>query len=228
MNKLETLKGIGPKSVTLLNKLGIYSKEDLLEFYPFRYNIIKRSNLKELDNDKVIIDGIIESNPRVFYFNKKLNKLSFTLNTGEYLINVSIFNRAYLKPNLKLGSKVTVFGKIDKNLKNVTASELRFGLILKETVEPVYHTTNGLSTLKLNQLIQNSLQSDFELIDYIPNYYKNKYHFIDKKDSIYEIHSPTSKEKLKNALIRSKYEELFIFMMKMKELRENKTYKVGL
>jgi len=228
MNKLETLKGIGPKSVTLLNKLGIYSKEDLLEFYPFRYNIIKRSNLKELDNDKVIIDGIIESNPRVFYFNKKLNKLSFTLNTGEYLINVSIFNRAYLKPNLKLGSKVTVFGKIDKNLKNVTASELRFGLILKETVEPVYHTTNGLSTLKLSQLIASSLKSDFELIDYIPEFYKNKYHFIDKKDSIYEIHNPTSKEKLKNALIRSKYEELFIFMMKMKELRENKTYKVGL
>ena len=151
MNKLETLKGIGPKSVGLLNKLGIYSKEDLLEFSPFRYNIIRRSDLENLESDKVIVDGIIENNPRIFYFNKKLNKLSFILNTGKRLINVSIFNRAYLKPNLKLGSKVTVFGKIDKNLKNITASEIRFGLILKETVEPVYHTTNGLSTLKLSQ-----------------------------------------------------------------------------
>lgn len=228
MSNLLELKGVGEKSITLLNKLGIDSKEDLLEFYPFRYNIMKKSNLNELEDDKVILDGIIENNPRIFYFHKNLNKLTFILNIGDRLINVTIFNRAYLKSNLKIGSKVTIIGKIDRGLKNVTASEIRFGLLLKETIEPVYHTTNGISTLKLAQLIENAMKTDFEVIDYIPEFYREKYHLLPKKESIFEIHHPTNKDRLRNSLLRAKYEELFIFMMKMKELRENKTYKVGL
>ena len=222
------MKGIGPKSIDLLNKLGIDSITDLVEYYPFRYNIIKRTDLNDLKEDKVILDGIVEKTPQVFFFNKKLNKLSFTLNTGTHILNVVLFNRAYLKPRLNIGTKVTVIGKIDKNLKTVTAQELRFGLIEKETVEPVYHVTNGISTLKLSQLINNALKTDFITIDYVPNYLKEKYNLIEKKDAILEIHNPTNTSNLRKALSRLKYEELFIFMMKMKQLRENKTYKIGL
>ncbi len=228
MNNLTEMKGIGQKGLQLLNKLGIYSKEDLLEFYPFRYNVIKRSDLNNLEDDHVIIDGIIETLPKVFYFNKKMNKLSFTLNAGDRILNVSIFNRAYLKQNLNIGSNITVIGKIDKNLKNITASEIRFGAILKETIEPVYHTTSGISTTKIAQLINNALKDDFEIIDYIPNTYKEKYNFIDKRISVLEIHNPSDRNRLKKSLQRLKYEELFLFMMKMKSLKENKTYKVGL
>ena len=222
------MKGIGPKSIDLLNKLGIDSITDLVEYYPFRYNIIKRTDLNNLKEDKVILDGIVEKTPQVFFFNKKLNKLSFTLNTGTHILNVVLFNRAYLKPRLNIGTKVTVIGKIDKNLKTVTAQELRFGLIEKETVEPVYHVTNGISTLKLSQLINNALKTDFITIDYVPNYLKERYNLIEKKDAILEIHNPTNTSNLRKALSRLKYEELFIFMMKMKQLRENKTYKIGL
>ena len=222
------MKGIGPKSIDLLNKLGIDSITDLVEYYPFRYNIIKRTDLNDLKEDKVILDGIVEKTPQVFFFNKKLNKLSFTLNIGTHILNVVLFNRAYLKPRLNIGTKVTVIGKIDKNLKTVTAQELRFGLIEKETVEPVYHITNGISTLKLSQLINNALKTDFITIDYVPNYLKEKYNLIEKKDAILEIHNPTNTSNLRKALSRLKYEELFIFMMKMKQLRENKTYKIGL
>jgi ATP-dependent DNA helicase RecG len=228
MNNLTEMKGIGPKGLQLLSKLGIDSKQDLLEFYPFRYNIIKRSDLDHLEDDHIILDGVIETVPKVFYINKKLNKLSFTFNIGSRLVNVSIFNRAYLKQNLKIGSNVTVIGKIDKNLKNITASEIRFGRIVKETIEPVYHTTAGLTTTKLSNMIQNTLKEDFEVLDYIPTIYQDRYHFIDKKSSILEIHHPTDKNKLKRALQRLKYEELFLFMMKMKYLKENKTYKIGL
>ena len=55
---LESIKGLGPKNLKLLNKLGINTIEDLVSFYPFRYDVIKRSNLNELeDQDKIIIDG---------------------------------------------------------------------------------------------------------------------------------------------------------------------------
>ncbi len=228
MVNLKDVKGIGDKSLNLLKKLGIESEEDLIEYYPYRYDLIKRSDLENLMDNKIIIDGIIETVPKIFYINRNLNKLSFSLNTGMYILTVTLFNRAYLKQNLKVGSKVTIFGKIDKNLRNVVASEVRFSPLIKETIEPVYHTTSGISMTKLAQWIDQVLKSDFYVMDYIPSECVEKYHLMNKKESIFEIHHPTSAQQLKKALMRAKYEELFLFMMKMSELRENKSNKIGL
>ena len=59
MSELEQIEGIGPKTKELLEKLGIYTIEDLVNHYPFRYEVIRRSNLEELkDGAKVTIDGV--------------------------------------------------------------------------------------------------------------------------------------------------------------------------
>ena len=225
---LKDIKGIGPKSLSLLNKLGIHDTSDLLEFYPFRYDLISRSDLSNLNSDKVIIDGVIETNPSLFYFNKKMNKLSFRLNTGEYILNVSIFNRGFLKNNLRIGTKVTVIGKIDNGLKNIVASDIMFGLILKDTILPVYHTTYGITGRQIKALINNAIETEFEVNDYLPNEIINRYNFINKKEAILELHNPTSDTKLKQSLHRMKYEELFMFMVKMNDLKNNKKNKIGL
>ena len=71
---IDNVKGIGEKTAKVLKNSGIKTKEDLISYYPFRYDIIKRSNIEELqENDKIIIDGIVESNASCFYFNKKMN-----------------------------------------------------------------------------------------------------------------------------------------------------------
>lgn len=228
MVNLKEVKGIGDKSLNLLKKLGIESEENLVEYYPYRYNLIKRSDLENLIDNKIIVDGVIETVPKIFYIHKGLNKLSFSLNTKTRILTVTLFNRAYLKQNLKIGSTVTIFGKIDKNLRNVVASEVRFSALLKETIEPIYHTTSGIAVTKLAQWIDQVLEEDFYVMDYIPREYVEKYHLMNKKESIFEIHHPTSAQQLKKALRRAKYEELFLFMMKMCELRENKITKVGL
>ncbi|MBQ8902090.1 MAG: DNA helicase RecG, partial [Bacilli bacterium] len=73
-----TLNGIGPKTEKILKSNGIMTIKDLISYYPFRYDVIKRSNIEELiQNDKIITDGIVESKPSVFFFNKKMNKMSF-------------------------------------------------------------------------------------------------------------------------------------------------------
>ena len=62
--KLEEIKRIGPKTLNLLNKIKIKDTNDLVTYYPFRYNIIKRSNLKEAENNTyVTIDGKVETKP---------------------------------------------------------------------------------------------------------------------------------------------------------------------
>ena len=100
---IDTLKGIGPKTSKIFENSGIITINDLMSYYPFRYDVIKRSNINELtDDDKIIIDGIVESKPSLFFFNKKMNKMSFKFNIGTHLLNVSIFNRGFLKSKIKI------------------------------------------------------------------------------------------------------------------------------
>ena len=73
MNELETIEGIGPKTKELLEKLQIFDIEDLVNYYPFRYEVIKRSNLNEIkDGDKITIDGVVEGQPTIIYLSPKL------------------------------------------------------------------------------------------------------------------------------------------------------------
>lgn len=229
MIELDEIKGLGPKNKKLLSKLGVNNCEDLLEYYPFRYNLIKRSNLLDLnDGDKIIIDGMIETIPSVFHFNKKMDKMSFKFNTGISLMTAVIFNRGFLKSKLTIGTFVTLIGKYDLKHHQIVVSELRFGRILKESIEPIYHTTYGISGLQIGSYIQSILKMDYEIRDYIPNVFSEKYHFNEKKHDLKELHQPTTISSLKKARQRFKYEELFLFMLKMNYLKKNKNHKVGL
>ena len=224
--KLENIKGIGQAKIKILNKLNITSVEGLLMHYPFRYDVIKKTDIGNLqDEDKVIIDGIIETNPNVFYFSRKKDKTTFKLNTGDKLLNIVIFNRGFLKSKLLIGTTITVIGKYDKKNNNVVASEIRFEKLKdKEEIEPVYHITNGITGKQINNIIKSI---DINVSDYVPEYINDKYKLLSKKEAIKEIHFPTTINKLKQARTKLKYEELFLFMLKINYLK-NKNHKEGL
>ena len=229
MLNLTEIKGLGPKNIKLLSKLNISNVESLVTFYPFRYNIIKRSVIDKLqDNDKIVIDGIVETIPSVFHFKKKMDKMTFKINTGSSLLNVNIYNRGFLKSKLPIGTEVTLIGKYDKKHNLVIASELRLGLIKYDKIEPIYHTTYGLSNNQIAMYIKDVLDGDLYVKDYIPNVIKEKYHFNDKLQDIKNVHMPKNINALKSSLTRLKYEELFLFMLKMNYLKSNKQNRVGL
>ncbi len=225
---LNEIKGIGENTLKNLKKLNITTTEDLISYYPFRYNIIKKSNIDELQHeDKIIIDGTIETLPNVFYFSKKKDKMTFKLNTNTKLLNIIIFNRGFLKNKLKIGTTVTIIGKYDKKNNNIVATELRMSpLPLKEQIEPIYHITSGITGKQINNFIIKSLKKE-NIIDYIPDYLNQKYNLPNKIDCLKQIHSPTSIKSLKYARNKLKYEELFIFMLKIKYLK-SKNHKKGL
>ena len=108
MKELETIEGIGPKTKELLNKIKIYAVEDLLNYYPYRYDIIKRSDLSNLsDGDKIIIDGIVEGQPTTIYINKSLKKMIFRISTKTMILNITLYNRTHLYSDLKSGKEYT-------------------------------------------------------------------------------------------------------------------------
>jgi len=217
------VKGIGPKSLLLLNKIGIYTLDDLVTHYPFRYDILKRSNLREVSSDeKVIVDGKVESIPILMRFKAGLNKLNFRLVTEHGVVGVSIFNRAFMKSNLTIGANIIVIGKFDSKKNIITASDIKFGALNnQEKIESVYHCTSGLTNKNLSTYINTALlMNGKEISDYIPSIYQEKYQFSNKKTALNIVHNPPTIEKLKEAQIRLKYEELFSFRFKINYLKE--------
>jgi ATP-dependent DNA helicase RecG len=225
---INTLKGIGPKTSKIFENTGIITINDLMSYYPFRYDVIKKSNINELEqDDKIIIDGIVESSPSLFFFNKKMNKMSFKFNIGTHLLNVSIFNRGFLKSKINVGITLTIIGKYDKIKNTIVANDIRFGKLPSvPLIEPIYHQIGGITSNQIRNYI-NSVDN-FEVIEYIPNYLKKRYKLIDKKDAVMHIHNPQSDLELKQGLAYLKYEELFLFMLKMNSLKKDKKNKMGL
>lgn len=227
--ELTQIKGLGMKTCEKLDKLGIKDIKSLLTFYPFRYNIIKRSNLKEAkNNEQITIDGIIESIPSIFYFKGKKDKMNFKLNTGFKTFNIVIFNRGFLKNKLTIGTEITVVGKIDKIKSIIVVSDLYFGKIDKERIEPVYHTTFGLSNKQIRKYINSTVNLGYEIDDYIPTFISQKYHLLNKSEAIRHLHNPVDEIKLKQSIKRTKYEELFVYMLKMNYLKQSKKIDHGL
>lgn len=232
MTELKDVKGVGPKALSLLNKIGIYTIEDLVTHYPFRYDILERGDLSKIeDGGKIIIDGKVESVPILMRFKAGLNKMNFRLVTQSGVVGVSIFNRAFLKSQLAVGSGITVIGKIDKGKNVITAADIKMGTLMsKAKIEPVYHCTNGLTNKNLSTYINMALlMYGKEIKDYIPERYLKQYNFLNKKTALNIIHNPSTMEKLKEVTIRLKYEELFTFMFKINYLKlQNKKKNNGL
>ena len=232
MDKLSKVKGIGPKTEPLLNKIGIFTIDDLVTHYPFRYDVLKRSNLKNVTDpeEKIVIDGKVDSVPLVIRFRGGTNKLNFRLATTDGMVGVSIFGRAFLKNNLTIGENVIVIGKFDASKNTINASDIKFGILgNQERIESVYHTTRGLSQKILSNAINYSITTyGKEIDDNIPEYLLDKYNFLNKKTALNIVHNPPNYEKLKEASLRLKYEELFEFMFKINYLRaQNNKFNLG-
>jgi ATP-dependent DNA helicase RecG len=222
------LKGVGPKTEKIFNNNGITTTDDLINYFPFRYDVIKRSNINELfQDDKIIIDGIVENRPSIFFFNKKMNKMMFKINIGTHLLNVTIFNRAFLKNKIDIGTTITLIGKYDKNHGTIVASDIRFSKLPDiPKFEPIYHQIGGISSNQIRGYINGI--TDFNVSQYVPDYLIEKYKLIDKKSAIKIIHNPQSELDLKKSMAYLKYEELFLFMLKMNSLKKGKKNKIGL
>lgn len=232
MDKLSKVKGVGPKTELLLNKIGIYDIDDLVTHYPFRYDVLRRTDLKTVTDpeQKIVIDGKVESVPLVIRFRGGANKLNFRLSTPNGMVGVSIFGRAFLKQNLPIGEKIIVIGKYDASKNIINASDIKFGYLTnQDKIESVYHATSGLSQKILRNAINNALMTyGNNVSDSIPKYLLDKYNFLNKKTALNIVHNPPNYDKLKEASMRLKYEELFEFMFKINYLRNtNKKNNAG-
>lgn len=216
--ELKNIKGVGPKLEKSLYQIGVDNIQDLIEYYPYKYNYIKFEKLTDLCNINGYLKCKIISEPKVMFIKKNFNKLTFLARFNDLDFNVVIFNRAFLKRNLQIGRFIVLFGKYESIKNTFVASDIKFNMV-DNTIEPVYHLTQGLTNNALSKLIRNGLDFCEGAVDYIPTYLNEKYAFLNKQEALEKIHFPKNVQDVKNAKLKLIYEEFFKFMFKINYIK---------
>lgn len=218
--ELEKLDKIGPKTAKTLNNLGIYSSEDLIRNYPYRFLIFAKRDINNPKYyDEFVSDGIVESMPTLNFFRGKMNRLTFRCNVQNKIVKVVIFNRAFLKPNIYPGREITVIGKYDPKKETIVATNIRLGNLNKVEIEPVYHLCKGITSKQMNVFINKAL-SVVKENNNIPKELISKYNLMSEDEAVRIIHNPKDENSLKTALKTLKYEEIFTYMKNIKLLKK--------
>ena len=226
--ELTDIKGVGPKTLDHLHELGIYTLDDLLTNYPYRYDLFEPTNLTEqYDNERIAINVQVETTATTAFIRKNFNKLQFRVNHNGKVMYAVIFNRAFLKPHIVIGKTITLVGKYDLKRNTFICDDIKLNPITKKEIIPIYHVKKGIKSNDILKIIESAIDDSAKIPNYVPDEFVMKYDFISKKQALRMIHMPYKEEEIKKAKVYLKYEELFLFLFKiayMKDDNEN-TYK---
>lgn len=217
------IKGVGEETEQLLNDIGIYTINDLIEYFPYRYDDNSLKDLADVTHEeRVTVEGRVHSEPLLTYYGKKRSRLTFRILVGRYLLSAVCFNRPYYKSKLIIDSTVTVTGKWDKHRQTITVQELSFGPKREIVgIEPVYSVKGKLTIKGIRKFITLALKEFIDDVnEIIPIDLLQKYKLQTRKEALRSIHLPEGQNELKQARRRFVYEEFLLFQLKMQALRK--------
>ena len=224
---VQYIKGVGPNRVKLFNLLGVYTVEDLINYYPRAYeDRTKIKKIEELqDGEEALIEAVTVSGVSMFKLRKNMtvSKVLVQDDTGRCLI--TWFNQNYIKTKIHAKERYKFFGKITKKLGQIEMASPVFDAEgeNKNTgkIVPIYSTTKNLSETAIRQAVERALQMiDEEIGETLPEYIKSEYHLMGADESIRKVHFPDSLDNLEKARNRLVFEELLTFQLALLSLKE--------
>ncbi len=231
------VKGVGPNKVKLLNKLNIYTLNDLITYYPRDYedrSIV--TNLKDVvDNEKYTIEVLALTDVNVRYINRNKNYEKVIVKDDTDNCVITWFNQPYVKDNIKKGEKYRFYGKVTKKNGFIELNSPTYDSIAntKNTgkIIPIYPLTNSLSQNVLRSIIENGLKLvNSSLNEKLPKYLLDEYRLLDINNAINQIHFPDNFSNFSKARTRLVFDELLsmqlgLLMLKSENLEEIKGIK---
>ncbi|KRK46512.1 ATP-dependent DNA helicase RecG [Dellaglioa algida] len=223
------LTGVGPKKLTALNQLGINTIEDLLTFYPYRYDDLKAKKLSEItDQEKVTLKGTVSSEPVLVRFGQKRNLLNVRLLVDDGNITVSFFNQPFLQKQFEIGKEVAVYGKWDDKRKSLSGMKL----LTKQTddgLAAIYRSSKDIHQTAIRQLITQAFeQYADEVGSLLPTELIQKYRLVNRKMMLHDIHFPKDEKNFHEAKRTAIFEEFFLFQLKLQYVKKTDTKNYGI
>ena len=227
LSPVDTIKGVGEKITKLLNKLGVYTIEDILLFFPRTYLIYPSPSVPNPDSvgSLISISGRIKYSPKVFRSKSRMDILSVTAYVGDIPVDLVWFNSNYLKGTFEPGKIYVFYGRLinDKGHYKMSQPQVfeqdKYEAI-KQQILPIYPLTKGLSNNTVTKSVREALGHCRVSDDRLPIELENKNQFMPYSQAISTYHFPESFDKLVLARKRLAYEEMFFFILNSR-LQEN-------
>lgn len=231
---LQYLKGVGPAKAAQLARLGIFTEQDLLEYYPRRYE--DRSRLQPIsglaDGTVGTVCGLIanvqERKPR-----RGLTITMAVVRDDSGDAKIVWFNQPFIKNKLSNGVKVIVTGKIKRQFGQIEIMNPEYeifdgnDLINTGRIVPVYTANDFISQKLLRNLISQVLNAGVDSkLETLPPGISQKYQLLARGEALANIHFPMDQELLRKARRRLVFEELYTIQCGLAFLK-NRNKKAG-
>lgn len=211
------LKGVGPKSLVELNKMGVYTVKDIIHFYPRTYeNWLNPKTIEEVYRSGM--PGCIRikkfSVTKVSQWNYPKMFAKLIGSDGESDIDILIFNNFHMIQKFIKGENALIFGSVEKNLLGYKIVGPKISQ--KQVINPIYHQTKILSSKRIEGFVKLALElSQGNLEETLPESIRKKYSLCTLEFAIKNIHFPSSMQDIEIAKRRLIFEEIFIWQISM-------------
>lgn len=221
------IKGVGPNRIKQLNKLGIYTLEDVITYYPRGYENrgIKKNIADLVDGEEALIVAKCVSKMTEIKIRKNMSIYKLIVRDETATCTLTWFNSPFLKKRFVVGKSYKFFGKVKRRINQI---EMMTPIFDEENsnkntgrIIPIYPSINGLSQNALRKIIENALLEVDKLPETIPDYLIKKYELMGKQEATRQIHFPDNFEKYNKARKRLVFEELLIMQLALLTFKNN-------
>lgn len=215
---INELTRVGKTTASRLKKLGLETVEDLIFYFPFRYedfSLIKK--IKDLiPNEPVTIRAKVQmiANRRSWRRKKMLTE-AFVADDTE-TIKAIWFNQPFLTKTIRVGDEIYLSGKLDEtNFQMVSPDyeKVKVNAIHTARLIPIYHLTEGVTQKQLRFLLSQAMLALDGVEEFLPLEILNKYKFLNLKLALRMIHFPDNSKLAEEASKRLKFDELFLIQI---------------
>lgn len=233
--EVQYIKGVGPARAVLLNKLGIYTLEDLITYYPREYEDRGKpkliANLEE--GEEALIEAVAVSRMSETRIRKSMTIYKLVVRDESGTCNITWFNQSYLKNRFEIGKTYKFYGKVSIKYGKVEINSPVFDdkNTSKNTgkIIPIYPLTYQLSQNTIRKIIENGLEIvKGTLPETLPEYIKQEYQLEEENQAVYQIHFPQDFSEFERARKRLVFEELLSMQLALMSLKNETIEETGI
>ena len=229
LNKnIQYIKGVGPARVKLLNKLGIHTLNDVINYYPRTYE--DRSKTKKLndvyDGEEILIIAKVMTKVVVRKVRKGLTLYKVIVADESNNCEITWYNQEYIKEKIRQGNTYKFYGKVSNKygkleMNTPIVEEMNASKNTGKIV-PIYPSTNNLTQNVLRSIVENALKEiNGRLIETLPDYILKEYNLDGLDYAIKKIHFPDNFSEYNIARKRLAFEEIMIMQLLLMKLKKN-------
>lgn len=227
------VKGIGPKMAEKLGRLGIYTVEDLITYFPRRYqDWSKITKMEDIvpDQETAVYGRVVDVHEYVPRFRMSIVTVVIVDSTGA--VNLTYFNQSWKKQEFKQGDYVLAYGRVEYNYRKYQMSNADTVHVSPEELPhwtklvPVYALTDGIRMNQLSRFIQTALAGVEDIHETIPEEVRKKEGLQPIKEAVEAMHHPQNWNDQARARKTLAFEELFYMQVGLALLKRKRSQKV--